>query len=479
MNATISGLLRVGSSEAAAGQECHYELCGEHGDRYLLLPGANRIGSLAGSNEVVLPVRGVSRHHAVLEIRSGSLTLRDLGSKNGTFHNGVRIKEARLAPGDEVRIGSNDLRLIETGPGAELAIAIDDTQIPREAGQHETDLDSGHGESGHGGPELPFPEGYVPGESPSMLALYRELQAVAGSDIPVLLLGETGAGKEHLARILHAWSSRRAAPFIAINCAAIPADLLEAEMFGIAKGVATGVQERAGRFELAHGGTLFLDEIGDMPLSLQAKLLRALEDEEVCPLGGKPIGLDVRVVSATNGVLRQRVEEGRFRADLYYRLAGAVLEVPPLRERPADISRLVECFLRSMPREARKRVRGITLRALELLVSYPWPGNVRELEHEIRRLVYVCPDGQPIDAGLLSPTIRHSAAASATASTVGGSLRLEDHLASLERRLITEALERTRGNRTRAAALLGISRNGLAIKMERLGLGSEQKSEQV
>jgi DNA-binding NtrC family response regulator len=454
--------------------ERHYELRGEVAgseQSYLLFPGLNRIGSLPDSNEVVLPARGISRHQAVLEVRSDSLILRDLQSKNGTYVNGVKVREASLTPGDEIRIGSLDLRLLETGAGAGLAIALDDTVIPVEAGQHETDLDSFPGGGRHTEPELPFPEGYVPGESPGMLALYRELHAVAASDMPVLLLGETGVGKEHLARILHAWSRRQAAPFLAVNCAAIPADLLEAEMFGIAKGVATGVQERAGRFELAHRGTLFLDEIGDLPLSLQAKLLRALEDEEVRPLGGSPVSLDVRVVAATNGDLRAKMEEGRFRADLYFRLAGAVLEVPPLRRRPEDMPRLVEVFLRTFSRQARKRVRGITLRALELLERYPWPGNVRELEHEIRRLVYLCPDGQPIDAGLLSTAIRDPAPASGSVrGSTNGSLRLEDHVASLERRLILEALARTRGNRTRAAALLGISRNGLAIKMERLGL---------
>jgi DNA-binding NtrC family response regulator len=451
----------------------HYQLRGEvaGGEHsYLLLPGTNRIGSLPGSNEVVLSVRGISRHHAVLEVRPESLILRDLQSKNGTYLNGVRIHEAGVTPGDEIRIGSIDMRLLETGSGAGLAIELDGTEIPVEAGRHETDLDSGHGQRRCAAPELPFPQGYVPGESPRMVTLHRELHAVAASDIPVLLLGETGVGKEHLARILHAWSKRHAAPLIAINCAAIPADLLEAEMFGIAKGVATGVQERAGRFELAHRGTLFLDEIGDMPLALQAKLLRALEDEEVCPVGGSPIRLDVRMVSATNGDLREKAAAGRFRADLYYRLAGAVLEVPPLQQRSADIPRFVEAFVRTFSREAKNRVRGITLRALELLVGYPWPGNVRELEHEMRRLVYLCPHGQPIDAGLLSAAICHPASESVSVGRTAGSLRLEDHVASLERRLILEALARTRGNRTRAAALLGISRNGLAIKMERLGL---------
>jgi DNA-binding NtrC family response regulator len=454
----------------------HYELCGEvAGVRrsFLLLPGANRIGSAAGSNEVVLAVRGISRHHAVLEVQDGSLTLRDLRSKNGTFLNGGRITEARLMAGDEIRIGSIELRLMETGGGAELAITLEDPDSTAEAAEHETDFDSSLGTArtaGFSAPALPFPEGYVPAESPAMMALYRELQAVATSGIPVLLLGETGVGKEHLARILHAWSRPQSAPFVAVNCAAIPADLLEAEMFGIAKGVATGVQERVGKFELAHRGTLFLDEVGDLPSPLQAKLLRALQDEEIWPLGGRPVRLDVRVVAATNGDLRKKIEGG-FRADLYYRLAGATLEIPPLRQRPEDIPRLVESFLRKASREAKKRVRGVTVRALQLLVDYPWPGNVRELEHEMRRLVSLCTDGQPVDEGLLSAVVRHPATADVSAAGAESSLRLEDHVAGLERRLILQALERARGNRTRAAALLGISRNGLALKMERLGLG--------
>jgi transcriptional regulator with AAA-type ATPase domain len=451
----------------------HYELCGEvAGIRrsFLLLPGANRIGSAAGANEVVLAVRGISRHHAVLEIQGGSLTLRDLRSKNGTFLNGGRIAEARLTAGDEIRIGSVALRLIETGGGAELAISLEDSELPVAAEEQETDL--GSSLAGSIAPVLPFPEGYVPAESSVMAALYRELLAVATSGIPVLLLGETGVGKEHLARILHAWSRPQSGPFVAVNCAAIPADLLEAEMFGIAKGVATGVQERAGKFELAHRGTLFLDEVGDLPPSLQAKLLRALQDEEIWPLGGsRPIRLDVRVVAATNGDLRKKVEDGSFRADLYYRLAGAILEAPPLRQRPDDIPHLVESFMRKASREGKKRVRGITVRALQLLVDYPWPGNVRELEHEMRRLVFVCIDGQPVDESLLSMAVRHPSTANIPIGGTENSLRIEDHVADLERRLILQALERARGNRTRAAALLGISRNGLALKMERLGLG--------
>jgi DNA-binding NtrC family response regulator len=318
---------------------------------------------------------------------------------------------------------------------------------------------------------LIFPEGYVRGDSPSMTELYRQMEHLLQGDLPVLIVGETGVGKESVARTLHASSDRHAGPFVAVNCAAIPAELLEAEMFGIGKGVATGVTERAGKFQLAQGGTLFLDEIGDMPHELQAKLLRALQEKEIHPLGGAVQKVDLRVVAATNTDLQKKIETGRFRSDLYYRLAGFVLRVPTLAERRGHVPRLVEDFLRVFEKEAGKRVRGISLRALRALADYAWPGNVRELEHEVRRLVYVCPEGEVIDLPLLSDRLRAPQPdTDLPASPPGEDLSLDENLGRLERRLIAEALRRSSGNRTRAARLLGISRNGLAIKMERLGL---------
>src|SRR5262249_45856139 len=208
-------------------------------------------------------------------------------------------------------------------------------------------------------PPLVFPEGYVPGRSPAVLELYGRMRAFLDGDVPVLLLGETGVGKEQLARILHLSSRRAAAPFVAVNCAAIPADLLESEMFGIARGVATGVAERRGNFQLAEGGTLFLDEIGEMPLPLQAKLLRALQGKEIRPVGGASQAIDVRVVAATNSDIERRTEDGRFRRDLYYRIAGFVIRVPPLRERRDDIPALVERFAAVFARDLGRAVRGI------------------------------------------------------------------------------------------------------------------------
>lgn len=319
-------------------------------------------------------------------------------------------------------------------------------------------------------PELRFPPGYVTGTSPAMTALHRQIRAIAGTGLPVLLRGETGVGKEMVARTVHL-SSRRAGPLVTVNCAAIPAELLEAEMFGIGKGVASGVDRRRGRFREADGGTLFLDEVGEMPPPLQAKLLRALESGEVHPVGRRPVAVDVRLVAATNADLEAQVAAGDLRSDLYYRLAGCVLEVPPLRARREDVPPLVERFVARAAEAAGKKVRGVTWSALERLAAHPWPGNVRQLRHEVERLVHLCGEAGVIDSTLLPAALVAATGADLDDELAAAdSLRLADHVGPLERRLAEEALRRTGGNRTRAAELLGLSRNGLAYKLKTLGL---------
>jgi DNA-binding NtrC family response regulator len=597
--------------------QVHYRLRGEVAGAarsYELRPGENSIGSVAG-NTIVLPVRGVSRRHALLTLDPDGLTLEDMGSRNGTLVKGVRVQRTRLRAGDEIRMGPVRLRLEEVeAEDAAIAIAVhtgeaavrgllddESTATPvEEAGRfglaqvetliarlcaapdpdyagmvsllcHGLGASSGclfevrkgepvtlatHGvlpdpdrhhrfidlvrqaaDSGRGSrvvsragetplrcaigagpgpgrlgivlagplhgrgrdvdavlrmlvalcerlrpgapassPEehtgdsgLRFPAGYVRGESPAMQSFYAQMRPLVQGDVPVLLLGETGVGKELLARTLHDSSPRRQGPFVAVNCAAIPAELLEAEMFGIGKGVATGVTERRGKFQLAEGGTLLLDEIGDMPLPLQAKLLRALQENEVQPVGGAPVAVNIRVIAATNSDLQERMEDGRFRSDLYFRIAGFALRVPPLRERPEDVPVLVESFMRAFAREAKKSFRGITVKALRALGEYSWPGNVRQLEHEVRRLVYVCPEGQAIDSTMIAP---HIIEGRQEATPVPGTdtLELAAHVKAVEKRLIQQALAKANGNQTQAARLLGISRNGLAIKMGQLGL---------
>ncbi|MEM9555353.1 MAG: sigma 54-interacting transcriptional regulator [Acidobacteriota bacterium] len=339
-------------------------------------------------------------------------------------------------------------------------------------------------------PGLVVPKNYVYGRSDVMRQLYGLMQTLAQGDLPILIIGETGVGKEYLSKILHDSSPRRRGPFVAINCAAIPSELLEAELFGIGDGVATGVTARKGRFQLADGGTLFLDEIGDMSADLQAKLLRALQEKEVHPVGKDPVDVDVRVLAATNQELIDRIQDGSFRADLYYRLAGYVLEIPPLRERKDDIPPLVEHFLRTCAEELNRSIRGLTVHALRLLTEYPWPGNVRELSNEVRRAVYLCPDNRTIESSTLSKTIRDHYAqvmgGVGEAELVPGAPRGDGdaskplpaplglgldslNLEQLENQAILEALRRCQDNQVQAAKLLGISRQKLRRRMERMG----------
>ena len=579
----------------------------------LLSEGDNLVGS-AASNTIVVPARGVSRHHAAIRIAAGAALVVDLESKNGVRVNGRSVGQSPLAPGDEVSFGPVSFLLEEVAEddaAIGFALAVDDVPGPDPSDPAPTSriesaetpaaawvrlleevvdrLDGVPGDpqgalaavvrrlglaggavvEWRGAPEpvlevvagrvgelpgleaalasrgsrlhdrpqgdppcslwaergadgvtcglvlwgefagrresaslvatlgrlfrsrleradplasldrppsrregLRFPRGHVAGESPAMRALYRQMEMLLRSDLPVLICGETGVGKEPIARTLHASSARRGGPFVAVNCAAIPGDLLEAEMFGIGHNVATGVAGRAGKFVEASGGTLLLDEVGDMPLPLQAKLLRALEEREVQPVGAPAVAIDVHLLAATNVDLRRRAQDGGFRRDLYYRIAGFVLDVPPLRRRGDDLPQLVGHFLRQGGREAGKSVRGLTVKALRHLTEYPWPGNVRELHHEMMRLVYLCPYGGVIDSTMIPD---HILAPPAPDERSGGeapasSLDLRTRTEALERRLIRLALLRAGGNQSHAARLLGLSRNGLANRLKRLGI---------
>jgi len=319
---------------------------------------------------------------------------------------------------------------------------------------------------------LDFPEDYVAGRSGAMTSLYHQMECIKEGRIPVILLGETGVGKEHLAQILHRSSDRSSGPFVAINCAAIPGDLLESEMFGIASGVATGVSQRRGSFQEAHGGTLFLDEVDSMPAALQGKLLRVIEEREVRPVGGKIQKLDVRIVAATNGDLTTLIEEGRFRRDLYYRLAGYELRVPPLRRRREDIPDLVEHFVRSFSAESGNAIQGMSLAAMQDLCQRLWPGNIRELRHEVRRLVYFCAEGDVIRRSDLSEDSENTSATAWVERLLEGAdqLDLREVLDEIEGEILRLVLQRTEGNKAAAARFLGVSRNGLRIKLRRLGI---------
>ena len=318
--------------------------------------------------------------------------------------------------------------------------------------------------------DLTYPPWHVVGRAAPMRTLYRQLATLLRGTIPVLVTGETGVGKEHVVRILHTSSDRAQGPLQIVNCTAIPADLLEAELFGIEAGVATGVTRRTGKLRLAHGGILFLDEIGDMDPALQAKLLRALQEGEVHPLGAAaPITVNVRVIAATNTNLEQRVRDGHFRKDLYYRIAGCEVHVPALRQRREDIPSLAHYFLERAASENHKTIRGLSVSALEALQRAAWPGNVRQLQRELSRLVTSCPAGHTIESNMISPAVL-SETAGDDAETDSSDLDLKRQLAVVEKRLIERALERAQGNHSEAARLLGVTRNGLTMKIKRLGI---------
>jgi DNA-binding NtrC family response regulator len=307
------------------------------------------------------------------------------------------------------------------------------------------------------------------GQAPSWLRAIERARQVAASDADVLMEAESGTGKELVARLIHRLSPRRYRPFVAVNCAAFPETLLESELFGHAKGAFTGaISAKPGKFELAHGGTLLLDEVGEMPLTLQPKLLRALQEREFDRLGDtRPVRVDLRVIATTNCSLTQLVRENRFRADLYYRLNVIPLSLPPLRDRPGDIRELAECFVRLYAPPGRNF--HLSAELLERLEAHRWPGNVRELANCIRRVVALSP-GPEMDGGALEgPEWTQETPAYAADHDC---LRPGVSLGEMERKLVEITLEATGGNRSRAAEMLGVSLRTVRNKVRSYGLPS-------
>jgi formate hydrogenlyase transcriptional activator len=318
--------------------------------------------------------------------------------------------------------------------------------------------------------------GDIVGESQPLKAALKKVETVAATDSTVLICGATGTGKELIARAVHDLSHRKTRTFVKFNCAAIPAGLLESELFGHEKGAFTGaIAQRVGRFELAHQGTLFLDEIGDVPLELQPKLLRVLQEQEFERLGGsRTMRVDVRVVAATNCDLAQMVADGRFRSDLYYRLNVFPITMPTLRERPDDIPRLVRHFTQRFARRMGRRIESISSATMDALVEYPWPGNVRELQNIVERAVILSP-GPTLDVPLAdlrkvpAPPQPESAPAAAPVTLVDA-----------EREHILDALAATGwivGGLRGAAVRLGMKRSTLQKKMQKLGIARPSDDE--
>jgi len=312
-------------------------------------------------------------------------------------------------------------------------------------------------------------EGIV-GTGPAISAVLATVRKIGPTNIPVLVTGPNGAGKELIARAIHKCSPRAGKRFVAINCAGIPETLLEDELFGHVRGGYTGAQsDREGCFEYADGGTLFLDEIGDMPVAMQAKLLRVLETGEVKRLGSnEPVKIDVRVVSATNRDLEEFIDKQRFREDLYFRLKGTEIRVPSLAERREDIRALVDHFRAEAARSEHKTIKGVAEEVYEALQRHDWPGNVRELRSAVRVMTALC-EGDTLTAADLPPELRGPSDGSGAteAGSTGGSASLRD----MERDAIRNTLEKVEGNRAKAARLLGMGERTLYRKLKEYGLG--------
>nr|HEX4315303.1 sigma 54-interacting transcriptional regulator [Kofleriaceae bacterium] len=393
---------------------------------HALPPGREVVVGRTRQADIQLDDPSISRRHGVLRVGAG-VSYEDLGGANGT-----RFGDRRLAAHERVTLAAGD------------ALDLGDVMVVLQ-------------------PRRDAPRLVI--DDHAMAQLHRIVDRVAVGTISVLLLGETGVGKEVMARLVHDRSPRRAKPFVSINCAALSEQLLESELFGHEKGAFTGADRaKAGLLESADGGTLFLDEVGEMPLALQAKLLRVLEAREVQRVGAlRTQPIDVRFVAATNRDLQAQIAAGAFRSDLYFRLNGISLVIPPLRERRGEIAALARGFVAAACAGVGRDVPELSDAASALLASYAWPGNIRELKNAMERAALLAEariEPEHLGVGAAPP----SAAAAATTAGLHGEVE------ALERARILETLERCGGNQSRAAAELGLSRNTLAARLRDYGI---------
>ena len=382
----------------------------------------------------------VSRSHAYVRRNGNALVLEDLGSRNGTQLNDKKVH------GSAVAVSGGDV--IRVGPVRAVVAVSEAPAATARTAQRPASVADG-----------------VLIADPKMAEVYATARRLAGVETTVLILGETGVGKEVLAEQIHRWSARGHARFVRLNCASLPETLLESELFGHEKGAFTGAERaKVGYFEAAQGGTLLLDEIGEMPMAMQAKLLRVLESRQVVRLGGtNELAVDVRVIAATHRDLNARIEEGQFREDLYYRLSGFTLKIPPLRERPTDREILTEVLVRDASAAMKRSTPTLDAEAAARLAAHPWPGNVRELRNAIEHALVLADDRILVEH--LPESLREQPAPPDPETS-----SMKDKVSALEKQSLIEALDAEGGNQTRAAKRLGISRRGLIYKMEKYGI---------
>jgi transcriptional regulator with GAF, ATPase, and Fis domain len=414
------------------------------------------------ANRLSIPDRLMSRRHCTVTLADGRYHLRDLGSSNGTFVNGIPVEERVLEHGDRIRAGDSVLMFLTSEPtapppGPSAPGTIDDRTtrvgdaLRAEAQRHDIPDSAGDILAEVLAGRVTLQAHDMIGDSPAMRLVYGRIRKLAPSDCTVLINGETGTGKELAARAIHQNSKRARRPFVAINCAVLTESLLESELFGHERGAFTGAHSlKKGRFEIADGGTVFLDEIGELAPPLQSKLLRALQYHEFERVGGtRTVRVDVRVIAATNRDLATEVAAGRFRPDLWYRLNVVNVTMPALRERREDIPRLAAHF-------AAKYARGpsveLSADALEALTAHDWPGNVRELENAIERAV-VLGSSDRITAEDLPDILLEPVGDAEN----GAGAPFHEGVREVKRRLILEAIERSGGNYAAAARLLGLN----------------------